>query len=73
MTSGMGHTEGDSSGGFRFPRCTACDDVIGVYEPLVHVSGGAALRTSLAADPQFCRVGGDCYHLECYERLGDVS
>jgi hypothetical protein len=72
MSAGMGHSEGDSPG-FRFPRCTACDDVIGVYEPLVQVVGGVALRTSLAADPHACRVGGDCYHLDCYEVLGDVS
>ena len=56
-----------------FPRCTACDDVIGVYEPLIHVVGGAARRTSLTADPEVCSSGGRCYHLECYERLADEA
>jgi hypothetical protein len=78
MKAGMGHNQGSGMGHDQgeptvlpFPRCTACDDVIGVYEPLIHVFGGAARRTSLTADPQACLSGGRCYHLECYERLAD--
>jgi hypothetical protein len=72
----MGHNQGGGVGvnqgepaALPFPRCALCDDVIGVYEPLVHVIDGAARRTSLTADPQACSSGGRCYHLECYERL----
>lgn len=77
MNAGMGHNQGGGMGVNQgestvsaFPRCTACDDVIGVYEPLVHVFGGAARRTSLTADPHVCS-NGRCYHLDCYERLAD--
>ena len=48
----------------------ACDDIIGVYEPLVHLGDGFATRTSRAAEPEICS-SGDCFHLECYERLAD--
>jgi hypothetical protein len=53
------------------PRCVACHDVIGVYEPLVHVLAGLAWRTSRAAEPQIGAAGGDSYHLECHTRLAD--
>ncbi len=52
------------------PRCPACDEIIGVYEPLVHLGDGFAARTSRAAEPEICS-SGDCFHLECYERLAD--
>jgi hypothetical protein len=51
------------------PQCVDCGDVIGVYEPLMHVSGATARRTSLAADPEVCSEAGDCYHADCYQRL----
>ena len=54
-----------------FPRCGACRDVIGVYEPMVHVFDGLARRTSLAAEPQIECSGDGCYHLGCYGALGD--
>ena len=38
---GMGIQQSDRSG-WDPPRCGECDDVIGVYEPLIHLSGGAA-------------------------------
>jgi hypothetical protein len=47
-------------------RCGRCGDVIGVYEPLVHVIDNIAHKTSRAADPQL--AAGDpraCYHLAC--------
>lgn len=70
--SWMGHNQGEPTVS-PFPRCMACDDVIGVYEPLIHVFGGAARRTSLTADQQVCSSSGHCYHLECYERLADEA
>ena len=54
------------------PRCGACEDVIGVYEPLMHLGSGAARRSSRAAEPDVCS-SGVCYHLDCYLRLGDNS
>jgi hypothetical protein len=52
------------------PRCQACGDVIGVYEPLVHLGDGFATRTSRAAEPEICS-SGQCFHLDCYEQLPD--
>ena len=53
-----------------FPRCGACRDVIGVYEPLVQVLDGLPRQTSVAAEPQVECSGTGCYHLGCYEALG---
>jgi hypothetical protein len=52
------------------PRCVVCKEVIGVYEPLVHVFDGLAWRTSRAAEPEVMAAGGEVYHVECYERSG---
>jgi hypothetical protein len=51
------------------PRCGACDDVIGVYEPLVRVLEASVRRTSRAADPLLPSPGERWYHLGCYESL----
>jgi hypothetical protein len=52
------------------PRCVVCHEVIGVYEPLVHVSEGSAWRTSRAAEPGVMTTRGELYHADCYERSG---
>jgi hypothetical protein len=52
------------------PRCGACNDVIGVYEPLVEVFAGLTRRTSRAAEPDIDCSDGRCYHLGCYQSLG---
>ena len=52
------------------PRCPICNDVIGVYEPLMHLGAGFATRTSRGAEPEICSDGA-CYHLECYQRVAD--
>jgi len=52
------------------PRCAACADVIGVYEPLVHVFGDFVWRTSRAAEPGVTSAEGELYHADCYERFG---
>jgi len=52
-------------------HCGACGDVIGVYEPLVHLHRGLALHTSRAAEPGISAARGRCYHLACYEALDD--
>ena len=47
--------------------CAQCGQVIGVYEPLVHVIAGVAHKTSRAADPGLARSQADaCYHHACY-------
>ena len=69
MAFGMGISEPVVSSWPAPLRCAECDDVIGVYEPLVHVCGGAARRTSCAADPEVSCASGRRYHLTCYERL----
>jgi hypothetical protein len=48
------------------PRCVACDDVIGVYEPAIAVLGGVPRETSRAAEPWLPFGGAQCYHLGCY-------
>jgi hypothetical protein len=48
--------------------CALCRDVIGVYEPLVHVLGDLVSRTSLAAEPGVAIAGGERYHADCFAR-----
>lgn len=51
--------------------CAGCGEVIGVYEPLVHVIAGVAHKTSRAADPQLARCdSAACYHLACRDLGG---
>lgn len=52
-------------------HCAACGDVIGVYEPLVHLHRGLASHTSRAAEPGISPAVGRCYHLACYEALDE--
>jgi hypothetical protein len=54
-------------------RCLLCGDVIGVYEPLIHVLDDAARHTSRAADPELYRAGGSHYHVDCYDSLGSSA
>ena len=49
------------------PRCEWCGDVIGVYDPLVHVAGETVRRTSRAAEPDIADVAGRIYHDACYQ------
>jgi hypothetical protein len=63
----MGYSQGE----WRYdelPRCPVCDDVIGVYEPLMHVGGGFATRSSRGEEPEICS-NGQCFHLACYKRV----
>lgn len=49
------------------PLCDHCGDVIGVYEPLVHVVGGNAWMTSRAAQPALSAGSpGTIYHVVCH-------
>lgn len=62
----------DSSGrafgpGGAKPRCVACDDVIGVYEPVVHLVGGMPAETSRAARSGVAAaLTGPLWHRDCW-------
>jgi hypothetical protein len=50
----------------RTVRCRHCEDVIGVYEPMIVLCDGRVRDTSRATEPN---VGGDAseyYHRDCY-------
>ncbi len=52
----------------RTPRCSHCGEVIGVYEPAIHVTGELVARTSRARDPELSSDSpGRLYHVACYE------
>ncbi len=52
-------------------RCIHCRELIGVYEPIIILSGADARVTSRAAEPQLSHERSDCYHRHCWEELGD--
>jgi len=68
-SSDMGRVDRQSPGDDQL-RCSSCGDVIGVYEPLVHVLGGVARPTSRAAEPELAYSSGQHFHLDCYEGPG---
>lgn len=52
-------------------RCNHCQEVIGVYEPLILVVRCEARETSRAAEPSLGSEDAEHYHAACYaERLG---
>ena len=53
------------------PRCNRCEDLIGVYEPMVLVVDGVLHRTSRAAEPALSgdQVGASYYHADCFEAV----
>jgi hypothetical protein len=50
------------------PTCRHCNDVIGVYEPMVVVIDGQAHTTSRAAE-QVSDRAGERYHRDCHARM----
>jgi hypothetical protein len=67
--------DSDAGSGARLPesapRCRRCGEVIGVYEPLIHVVGGLSHRTSRAACPRLSANASEAlYHAACYEGAG---
>jgi hypothetical protein len=50
----------------RTLRCHHCQDVIGVYEPMIVLSDGRAHNTSRAAGQDDREPVGECYHRACY-------
>jgi hypothetical protein len=55
------------------PRCQHCDDVIGVYEPMVVLHNGAARDTSRAAEQDHAPLNGELFHAACYAQARDES
>lgn len=54
-------------------RCAHCDDVIGVYEPIVVVTGIDVRETSLAAERELTSAPGQRYHATCWVETGKPS
>lgn len=50
-------------------RCRYCQDVIGVYEPLVLADDAGHGVTSLASEPWLHAAQPPSYHRSCYEQL----
>jgi hypothetical protein len=50
----------------RTLRCHHCDDVIGVYEPMVVLTDRQARNTSRAAERDHEPATGEYYHHACY-------
>ena len=48
------------------PICDQCHELIGVYEPVVVVSGVEAREISRPAEPAIGSQSGECYHRACY-------
>jgi hypothetical protein len=52
----------------HLPRCRHCQDVIGVYEPLVLETAEGHVHTSLVARPSLSEADGQSFHRACYEQ-----
>ncbi len=52
-------------------RCDRCGEVIGVYEPVTVVDGGAHRGTSVAAEPALASLPGARYHEACFTAGGE--
>ena len=47
-------------------RCGLCEDVIGVYEPLITLANGHPRMTSRATEAHVGAYGGPCFHRACF-------
>jgi hypothetical protein len=47
-------------------RCNLCNEIIGVYEPMVVQQGDEARRTSQAAEPSLAFETVERFHRDCY-------
>jgi hypothetical protein len=50
-------------------RCAHCQQVIGVYEPLVTMVSGRARETSRAAEPELASIDEPVYHAAGFEHF----
>jgi hypothetical protein len=46
-------------------RCHGCGETIGVYEPVVRLTRGLAVLSSLAREPGLVSTADPCYHRRC--------
>lgn len=53
--------------------CDHCEEIIGVYEPMIVKTGDEALRTSQAADPLLALDALERFHRDCYLELNGTS
>jgi len=56
----------------RLPRCAHCADVIGVYEPMVMLTGSEALQTSYATQPDLS-PHSEYFHSACHAQRQEDS
>jgi hypothetical protein len=49
--------------------CARCDEVIGVYEPVIAVHDDEVKKTSLAADRELAARPGKLYHAACWTEV----
>jgi hypothetical protein len=52
----------------RTVRCRHCEDVIGVYEPMIVLCDGRARDASRATEPNLGGDANEYYHRACYVR-----
>lgn len=50
-------------------RCHHCDEVIGVYEPMVVLHDGVPVRTSRAAAELDPLATHACFHAQCFTSI----
>ena len=53
----------------RMLTCRHCEDVIGVYEPMIVLCNEHARRTSRAAEPDVGEKIGEYYNHACFVRV----
>lgn len=53
--------------------CDRCEEIIGVYEPMIVKTGDEAFRTSQAADPLLALESRERFHRDCYLELNGRS
>jgi hypothetical protein len=52
-------------------HCRHCDEVIGVYEPMVIETLHGPQHTSLAAEPELYVADEPCFHRSCFAEARD--
>src|SRR5579875_3787550 len=58
----------DASDARRWLFCRHCNDLIGVYEPMVLMTPELNYETSLASDPSLYQTEHRCYHRTCFDQ-----
>jgi hypothetical protein len=52
-------------------RCQHCNDVIGMYEPMIVLADGDVRESSRTAEKDSPLAMGACYHRACYVEASD--